>query len=148
MDQLTPAQRATLDCVLDEIVPPSADGRMPGAGSLGLAAGVEAMLARNPGAVAALGEALAALEGQGEARFSALAPPQRLAALNEFTARNPGFVPGLLFATYARYYQEPRVLEALGLEARPPHPGGHVLEPGDWSLLDAVRRRGKIYRDC
>jgi hypothetical protein len=46
------------------------------------------------------------------------------------------------------YYQAPRVVEALGLEARPPHPKGYEVELGDLTLLDEVRRRGKLYRDC
>jgi len=35
---------------------------------------------------------------------------------------------------------------ALGLEARPPFPKGYVLEQGDWSLLDAVRKRAPFWR--
>jgi hypothetical protein len=138
----------TLDCVLDEIVPPSADGRMPGAGELGLAGGVVRMVDRAPGAVAELGEALAALEAHAPRPFTALPKAERLALLNDFDSRRPGFVSGLLFPTYALYYREPRVLVALGLEPRPPHPRGYVLEPGDWTLLEAVQRRGKIYREC
>lgn len=46
------------------------------------------------------------------------------------------------------YYQDERVLEALGSEARPPFPLGHVLEQGDWHLLDAVRRGPARYREC
>ena len=37
------------------------------------------------------------------------------------------------------YYRDDRVMVSLGLEARPPFPKGHVLEQGDWSLLDPVR---------
>jgi hypothetical protein len=33
------------------------------------------------------------------------------------------------------YYRDDRVVRSLGLEPRPPHPKGHVLEDGDWSLL-------------
>lgn len=40
------------------------------------------------------------------------------------------------------YYEDARVLAALGFEARPPFPAGHELEEGDWSLLDPVRARG------
>jgi hypothetical protein len=144
MAPLTTAQRATLSAVLDEIVPPSADGRLPGAGALGLAAGVEAFLARAPGARAGLARSLDALAAEG---FGALPAPARAAALRDFEARHPGFVGGLVAPAYVGYYQEPRVLVALGLEPRPPHPKGHSLEPGDLSLLDAVRRRGKIYRE-
>ena len=145
MEVLTPAQRATLAGVLDEIVPPSADGRLPGAGALGLAGPVEASVQRTPGAVPNLARALDALAAEG---FAALAGAERTRALEDFAARNPGFVPSLLAPTYLRYYQEPRVYAALGLEPRPPHPRGHVLEPGDLSGLEAVRRRGKLYREC
>ncbi len=44
------------------------------------------------------------------------------------------------------YYQDARVLGALGLEARPPFPLGHEVEPGDWSLLAPVKERGALYR--
>jgi hypothetical protein len=39
------------------------------------------------------------------------------------------------------------VLEALGIEGRPPHPKGYTIEPTDWSLLDPVRRRSRRYRE-
>ena len=145
MEQLTSAQRATLSAVLDEIIPPSQGGRLPGAGALGLAGGVERFLQRTPGAVAGLARTLDALAAE---RLATLAAAERTLALHDFEAKHPGFVPSLIAPTYVSYYQEPRVLEALGLEPRPPHPKGHVLEPGDLTLLDAVRRRGRIYRDA
>lgn len=45
------------------------------------------------------------------------------------------------------YYRDDRVITALGLEPRAPFPKGHSLEQGDWSLLDAVRRRPQMWRD-
>ena len=45
------------------------------------------------------------------------------------------------------YYRDDRVVRALGREARPPFPKGNVLEQGDWSLLDPVRARPKMWRD-
>ena len=44
------------------------------------------------------------------------------------------------------YYRDDRVMVSLGLEARPPFPKGHVLEQGDWSLLDPVRARKPFWR--
>jgi hypothetical protein len=44
------------------------------------------------------------------------------------------------------YYRDDRVVRSLGLEARPPYPKGHVLEDGDWSLLDPVRARPPMWR--
>lgn len=141
MDALTPTQRQTLACALDEIVPPSADGRMPGAGSL-VGEAVERFVA-NAGGLAALAGALDALAAQG---FAALAREARTPAFAAFAAEQPGFVPGLIFPTYTSYYQHPRVYAALGLDPRPPHPKGYSLEPGDFAKLEAVRARGPIWR--
>ena len=44
------------------------------------------------------------------------------------------------------YYRDDRVMGSLGLEPRPPFPRGHVVEQGDWSLLDLVRKRVPMYR--
>ena len=44
------------------------------------------------------------------------------------------------------YYRDDRVMVSLGLELRPPFPKGHVVEQGDWSLLDPVRTRQPFWR--
>ena len=44
------------------------------------------------------------------------------------------------------YYRDDRVLRSLGLELRPPFPQGYVLEQGDWSLLDPVKKRAPSLR--
>lgn len=44
------------------------------------------------------------------------------------------------------YYRDDRVMLSLGQEPRPPFPKGHVVEQGDWSLLDPVKRRAPFYR--
>ena len=44
------------------------------------------------------------------------------------------------------YYRDDRVMRSLGQEPRPPFPKGHVVEQGDWSLLDPVRARPRMYR--
>ena len=44
------------------------------------------------------------------------------------------------------YYRDDRVMHSLGQEPRPPFPKGHVVEQGDWSLLDPVRARPPIWR--
>jgi hypothetical protein len=142
----------SLACVLDLLIPSSGDGRMPGAGELGLAVQIERVLARDPGLRAVVAAGIEALEDlareRGAPAFAALAGSERLAALNEVAAAQPGFLPGLLFHTYVAYYQEGRVLEGLGLDPRPPFPTGHVLEPFDATLLEPARRRGKLYRDA
>lgn len=147
----TPAEERALASLLDELIPPSGDGRLPGAGELGLGAHVAAVARANPDVAAVLRDGLAALDARarerGGAGFAALPRPERTRVLQDLAATGPSFLPGLLFHTYVGYYQHPRVLEGLGLEPRPPHPAGYELEPGDLSLLDPVRRRGRLYRE-
>ncbi len=150
--RFTPDERRTLTSVLDEIIPPSPDGRLPGAGELGLADHVEAVVQRTPALRPVLARGLAALDelarGRGVRHFAALSREERVEALNGLAATEPECLPSLVFHTYTGYYQAGPVLVGLGLEPRPPHPQGHVVEPGDLSLLDPVRRRAKLYREC
>jgi hypothetical protein len=46
------------------------------------------------------------------------------------------------------YYTDPRILASLNKEDRPPFPKGNTLEQGDWSLLDPVKKRDPIFRNC
>ena len=46
------------------------------------------------------------------------------------------------------YYRDDRVMQSLGMDARPPFPQGFEVEESDWSLLEPVKQRGKIYRDA
>ncbi len=143
----TAAQEQTLGCVLDAIIPPSADGRMPGAGEIGLGRVIaEKAPDLQPLVVAGLAALDEQARGAGAEGFAALDPAARREALETLSVREPAFLPGLIFQTYVAYYQHPRVVEALGLEARPPHPLGYDLEPGDLSGLEAVRARNTLYR--
>jgi hypothetical protein len=145
-------ERRALASVLDQIIPESRDGTLPGAGQIGLAAYIEETQRKTPELRPAIDEGLTALGeilgARGAARLEDLDGAQRLEVMNELVAKAPAFVPGLVFHTYVAYYQHARVVEALGLEPRPPHPLGYALESGDLSLLDAVRRRGPIFREC
>lgn len=143
---------ATLAALLDEIIPPSADCRLPGAGSLVGSDHFAGTLRSMPGLDAAIVQAVktadAAAGKRDASTFAALAREARLALMNEVGAADPSFVPSLMFLAYASYYQDPRVVAALDLEPRPPHPKGFEMAPGDLSLLEPVRRRGKLYRDA
>jgi len=136
---------ATLARVLDLLIPASADGRLPGAGELGLARYVEELLTTTPGPRPLVAQGLAALEARD---FAALSREAQRALLDEIGQSAPGFAPTLLFLVMTGYYREPRVLAALGLEDRPPFPKGHAVDESDFSRLEAVRRRGKLYREC
>lgn len=146
------AELDTLGAVLDLIVPPSQDGRLPGAGEIGLAVEVAAACDSSAEARAPVADGLAALEAaarkQGAASFRAAPPAQRLQTLRDHAAQAPFFLPGLVFHTYRAYYQHPRVLAGLGLGGRPPFPQGYAVAPTDFdALLARVRRMTPFYRE-
>ena len=145
------AENRALAALLDEIIPPSADGRLPGAGDAVRSGLTDATLGSVPGLDVALKLGLSALEAaaekRGAAAFVDLPRAEKLASLEEVGAADAGFVPMAMFLAFASYYRHAPVLEAMSLEARPPHPKGHAMEPTDLSLLDPVRRRCKLYRD-
>ncbi len=146
---LDTAQRGALPAVLDAIIPRSADGRLPGAGELGLAREIEQKLGAMVAFTARGLDALDALARErGAAEFAALASAERMELLNAHATADPGFLPGLMFQVYSAYYQHPRVLAGLGVEPRPPHPKGYALEQPDLeALLAPVRARTRLYRD-
>ena len=131
-----------LDAVLDTLIPPSEDGRMPGAGSLGLADAVREQTRMAEDVVVA-GLALAEAAGIGELDLA-----DREVLLRRIESMQPAFVPTLYLPTCTAYYRHPQVLVGLGLEPRPPHPKGYPLEPGNLEALDRVRARGRLYRDA
>ena len=53
----------------------------------------------------------------------------------------------LVRQTYNGYYTDSRIVELLGLEARPPQPLGHRVEQGNITLLENVKNRGIAYRE-
>jgi len=116
-------QQRELDALLDELIPASSDSGLPSAGSLGLAEAVEEAL---PG--------LRPILTSG-------------AGLEDLGQEHPELLAGLVFQTYVHYYQHPQVQEVLGLEGRPPYPQGYTLENGDLGPLEAVRQRGRLYRE-
>lgn len=150
--ELSEDERRALDLVLDELIPPGPDGRLPGAGQVGVARYVDAALRPTPPLHQMITDGLAALDAiarrRGGERFIALPQAARVAALDDLASSEHAFPPLLILHAYAGYYQQPQVLEALGLEPRPPHPAGYATIEGDLpSLLAPVRRRGRMYRE-
>ena len=73
--------------------------------------------------------------------FAGLARDDPHQACAAFRQRFPEAARTLQMLTAQGYYGDPRVMRALGMEARPPFPRGFELEQGDWTLLDPVRAR-------
>ncbi len=146
---LTAAQRAALEQVLDLIVPPSADGRMPGASEVGVPA---YLLAHCADALPTLRDELDRLDAQAQflngQPFSRLGANERQALVETLRAHDAEFMSRLALETVTCYYQHDRVLAALGMEVRSPAPQGFKVISGDLMLLAPVRKRGKMYRDA
>jgi hypothetical protein len=78
--------------------------------------------------------------------FANLAPERRVEVAASFRETGGAPLNALVRVVLLCYYRDDRVMRSLGQEPRPPFPKGHVVEQGDWSLLDPVRARPFVYR--
>ena len=134
-----------MNTLLDLVIPPSEDGRMPGAGSLDLAAALADAIETDPAFAQLVLAGLRAIhEGalnRNPAGFAALAPADRLEVLEAQLGHHPALMIGLSIRLYQAYYAHPLVLEGIGEPARPPFPEGFEIEPTDEDLLESLRAR-------
>src|ERR1700710_2282703 len=140
---LTPAESRDLRCVAGMVVPASETFAVPGADDPAVFADIMASLGRDFGAVQ---QALAELATLSGGAFADLAETHRTAVTESFRSRGGALPAALSRVILQCYYRDDRVVRSLGLEPRPPFPLGNVLEQGDWSLLDPVRARPKMWR--
>jgi len=140
---LTPAQRGDLRAIAGVIIPASAEFDVPGADDPLIQADIVATLGRDAGLVRQALDEIARLAGL---PLADLDPARRDAVAIELRAKGGAAVATLTRVVLQCYYRDDRVVRSLGLEPRPPYPKGHVLEEGDWSLLDPVRTRPPMWR--
>ena len=137
-------QRILLDAVLNVLIPP--EGKLPGAGDLGVGRFVEDVVASNPESIRLFTKGLREIEiaTSAEGGFG----PQRLseqeAALKAIEQREPGFFGELVRQTYNGYYTNARVFEAIGFSPRAPAPG-ETPALLDESLLEKQRQRAPFW---
>ena len=143
-------QMALVAKVLDQVVP-ARDG-FPGAGELGVAQHVGSVAASEPDLGQRLQDGLTAIESASRRTYSVafadLADDQKVQLLRTVEAESPQFFAMLVRHTYAGYYSNSKIIELMGLEARPPQPLGFDLDPFDPSMVEKVSERGKIWRDA
>jgi hypothetical protein len=141
-------QRTLLGAILNRIVP--ANGELPGAGDLDVAASIERTLAVSPALRRLFFDGLVAIQlwsGRlAERDFRDLDPDAQDALLREIEANEPAFFVALVEHAYRGYYTLPIVHRAIGFESRPPQPLGHQLPPFDPSLLEKQRAREPFWR--
>jgi hypothetical protein len=136
-----------MDALLNIVIPPSASGELPGAGSLGLSPAVAGALRADPllgplvesGGQAVRDAALAEHSGG----LPAMPPKDAKAVLEAQLASHPILIMGLLRHLYPAYYQHPQVLAGIGEPPRPPFPEGFEVEPTDPELIQKLHARRK-----
>lgn len=143
--ELSPAETRDLRCIAGMMISASAEFGVPGADDAIIFADVVKSLGRDLGDVRA---ALGALAEHAGGAFAEIDAVRRQAVAASFRARGGTALAALSRVILQCYYRDDRVVLSLGLEPRPPFPKGHTLEQGDWSLLDPVRTRPKMWRDA
>lgn len=127
------------------MIPASAAHDVPGADDDAIFADIVASLGRDAPAVQL---ALRQLDRLGGGCFADLPPEARQAVARRWREDGAAPLSAVVAATVRCYYRDDRVMRAIGLEPRPPYPQGFTVEEGDWSLLEPVRRRRRIWRDA
>ena len=140
---LSEAEIADLRCLAGMIIPASAKYDVPGADDDTIFADIVNSIGRDADAVRA---ALAVLGRLAGGPFVALDATRRAEVAGMLRAEGGTSVGVLTRVVLLCYYRDDRVMVSLGLEPRPPFPKGHVVEQGDWSLLDPVRSRRPFWR--
>jgi hypothetical protein len=140
---LTAEQVRDLRALAGFIIPPSAAYDVPGADDDRIFADILRSLERDHDDVCRALAHLATLAG---GAFADLEPERRAEVAAAFRETGGAPLTALVRVVLLCYYRDDRVMRSLGQEPRPPFPKGHVVEQGDWSLLDPVRARSPMWR--
>jgi hypothetical protein len=140
---LTGEQIRDFRALAGAIIPPSAAYGVPGADDERIFSDILRSLERDRDDIC---QALAHLARLAGGAFAELDPARRAEVAAIFRETGGAPLSALVRVVLLCYYRDDRVMQSLGLEPRPPFPKGHVVEQGDWSLLDAVRARPPMYR--
>ncbi len=144
----TAEEAGSIAALVDMIIPASEEYGVPSAADDVILADILATAAAH---ASVLSNALSALEEiareAGGSSFAELTKDQRLDVAETFRRSHAAPVGLLVTLTTQCYYRDDRVMRSLDMEPRAPHPEGYEVEQGNWSLLDPVKARPKIYRE-
>jgi hypothetical protein len=144
MTALSSPELDALRDVAGTMVPASTKPDLPGADDPAILADITHSIGRD---LPLIRTALAEIDKRAVGAFAALDRERREALINDWYAAGSAPAKALARVVLSAYYRDDRVLRALGHEARAPFPQGHVVEQGDWGLLDPVKRRAPLWRD-
>jgi hypothetical protein len=142
-ETLNKAEIADLRYLAGVIVPSSAKYGVPGADDDEIFSDILNSIGRDVTSVRAALTKLRTLAG---GPFVTLDATRRAEVAAKLRADGGAPLGALTRLVLLCYYRDDRVVVSLGLEARPPFPKGHLLEQGDWSLLDPVQARKPFWR--
>jgi hypothetical protein len=142
-DSLTTEETRDLRALAGSIIPPSAAYGVPGADDDRIFNDILNSLERDRDDICRALEQLATIAG---GAFADLEPARRAEVAAAFRETGGAQLAALVRVVLLCYYRDDRVMRSLGQEPRPPFPKGHVVEQGDWSLLEPVRKRPRLYR--
>jgi hypothetical protein len=144
---LSPAVRDTLDAVLEIIVPKDPLRGLPSARDVEVLAYLSAHAADYWSELERQLHTLdASARRQFALPFAELTVDERMRVAQLLRNSDPAFLRRLALEAVTCYYQDDRVMTAIGLEPRPPAPKGHEVYAGDFSLVKPVLERGPIWR--
>jgi hypothetical protein len=142
-DDLTAEQIRDLRALAGAIIPSSTVYDVPGADDDRIFDDILRSLERDRDDIC---RALAHLGSLSQGAFADLGTERRAEVAGRFRQSGGAPLAALVRVVLLCYYRDDRVMRSLGQEPRPPFPKGHVVEQGDWSLLDPVRARPPMYR--
>jgi hypothetical protein len=137
-------QCRSLRCLAEMMIPASAEYGVPSAGDDAIFADILRSFGRDAEHVLVVLRTLDEMMG---GLFADLEPARREAAAVRLHESGGEALMYLNRIILQCYYRDDRVMRSLGLEVRPPFPKGFEVEQGDWSLLDPVRARPKLFRE-
>lgn len=141
----TDRQKETLQFVVNMVIP--AADELPGAIDQDIFPGILELLGENLGGIE---QAIFVIQATADQtygnEFSGLNESDKEVVVSKFRSLEPELASFIQVCVVSCYYKDPRVMQSLELEVRPPHPGGYAVKTTDWSLLDSVRNMEKIYR--
>jgi len=140
---LDPEQVRDLRTLAGTMIPASNAYGVPGADDDRIFADILRSLERDRDDICLALAHLATLSG---GAFAELGLERRIEVAAAFREAGGAPLTALVRVVLLCYYRDDRVMRSLGQEPRPPFPKGHVVEQGDWSLLDPVRARPPMYR--
>jgi hypothetical protein len=144
--ELTEEQNTILSLLLNQIIPPSGDGKMPGVSTVDIFNFLE-----SENLFEWIKEGLNWIDEEShnkyEQKYSAMTIAKQSQIIARMRSMHFRFFSLLANRVIECYYQHDLVLKAIGLEPRSPFPEGYSIEDGDLTLLEPVLLRGKRYRD-